>query len=353
MQSKYSMMLSNNWRLRVSSGKKIAIIGAGAIGRLVGGILAHAGEDVTLVSQKRHIEEIKMNGLIINGVAGDFNVRIKAAEHLDFKPDIVFIAVKTQNVEEVCLEIKSIVSGSPIVMMQNGVRSAHIASSILGKKNLISCILLLNAKFFNNGVVTYANRKPIVIGDSLGKSKEILVLVQSLLNNVSDTVISNNITGAQWTKLFINAMSNSIDAMTGLTLGEYAKCYSLRKIAVQILKEALEIVEKADIKLEKLPGIPILLYKAIIKLPTPIAALILRFALISKGNSEIITSTLQSIRNGKKTEIDYINGEFVNIGKRIGSQTPFNSKVVELIHKIERTHIFFTPKELSYHFSIL
>ncbi len=73
----------------------------------------------------------------------------------------------------------------------------------------------------------------------------------------------------------------------------------------------------------------------------------MRFALSSKGSSDIITSTLQSIRKGKKTEIDYINGEFVKLGKEMNIPTPHNSKVIELIHKIEESQVFYSPNELS------
>lgn len=336
----------------MNSGKKLAIIGAGAIGSLVGGILAHANEDVTLVARRRQIEAINTGGLKIKGVAGDFKVRIKTAEQLWFSPDIVFIATKTQQVSKICSEIKSMVSSTPIVLMQNGVRSARHAASILGYKNIISCVVLLNARYEKSGTVTYVNRAPIVIGDVFGDSNETVLILQSLLNQVADTVISRNIHGAQWTKLFINSMSNSIDAMTGLSQGEYVEFYELRKIAVFILKEALEIVENAGIQLDKLPGIPISLFKTMIKLPVPIAAVLLKFVLMSKGNSHIITSTLQSIRNGKKTEIEYINGEFVKLGNRIGIRAPYNTKVVELINRIEESRMFFSPKELSHHFSI-
>ncbi len=331
----------------MSSREKLVVIGAGAVGSLVGGILARAGEDVTLIGRKSHIGAIQNNGLRVDGVAGDFTVRIDTAEKLDFKPDILFLAAKTQDVEEICRDIRPFVTNVPVVLMQNGVRATDIAASILGEENLVSCILLLNAQFTKDGAVSYVNRNSTVIGGPFDKNPDSIARIQSLLNHVSDTTISKNIRGAQWTKLFINAMSNSVDAMTGLTLGEYAKSYRVRRIAAKILKEALQTVEAAGIELEELPGIPIASFKRIIRMPTPIAAVVLKFALTSKGSSDIITSTLQSIRKGKRTEIDYINGEFVKLGREIGVPTPYNSKVVELIHEIEESHVFYSPKDLS------
>jgi 2-dehydropantoate 2-reductase len=330
--------------------KKIAVIGAGAIGSLVGGILAHHGEDVTLIGRKEHAEAVESNGLLIDGVLGEFKVAIKTAEQLKFKPDMVFVAVKTQDLKKICEEIKPNVRGVPIVLMQNGVRSVEIAAAILGKASIVSCILMLNAQCVKPGRVTYINKKPVVIGEAFGDNGERVAVIQSLLQNVSETIISDNIVGAQWTKLLINAMANGIDGMTGLSLGEYVANRQMRNIGVRILKEALTILDKATIQLGNLPGIPLFAFKTLIKLPTPVAAFLLQFALRFGGNTKIITSTLQSLRKGRKTEIDYLNGEFVNLGKKIDVPAPYNATVVKLVHEIECTQLFYRPEELSRHF---
>ena len=125
----------------------------------------------------------------------------------------------------------------------------------------------------------------------------------------------------------------------------------LRKIGVGILKEAITILDKANIKLGSLQGIPLGPFKILIKLPTGLATFLLQFVLRSEGNPKIVTSTLQSLRKGRKTEIDYLHGEFVKLGKKIGVKTPYNTTVVKLIHEIETTKKFYTPEELSKHFS--
>ncbi|MGA2491072.1 MAG: 2-dehydropantoate 2-reductase [Anaerolineales bacterium] len=73
---------------------RIVVVGAGAIGSLLGGLLAHAGEDVTLIARQAHVEAIQENGLRIEGVLGTLIIPVKAAEALDFQPDLVLLAVK-------------------------------------------------------------------------------------------------------------------------------------------------------------------------------------------------------------------------------------------------------------------
>jgi tRNA A37 threonylcarbamoyladenosine dehydratase len=75
---------------------KIVVIGAGAIGSLVGGLLSRAGEDVTLIGRKAHVDAINKSGLIIDGTLGEMRVNVKAKERLDFKPDLVLLTVKTK-----------------------------------------------------------------------------------------------------------------------------------------------------------------------------------------------------------------------------------------------------------------
>jgi len=330
----------------MKSKSQIAIIGAGAIGSLLGGMLARNHEDVTLVGNKAHVEAINKDGLMVDGAAGKFTVNLKAAEQLDFNPDIVFISVKTQDVQKVCNEIQPYVNDAPVVMMQNGVTSAEIAASVFKKENIISCILLLNAQFLKPGSVTYVNKSPIVIGQAFSRNGERMKEIQSILSKLARTEISDNILGAQWAKLFINAMGNGLDGMTGLSVGEYIKYPGLLRIGVLILKEVLRLMEEAGIRLETLPSYPMHFFKLIISAPTPIATRLLKQIIRFKGDKDIITSTLQSLRKGKKTEIDYLNGEFVRLGRQTGTFAPFNSKVVELIHEIERTQKFYSPEDL-------
>ncbi len=91
---------------------KIAVIGAGAIGSVIGGLLSKAGEDVTLIGRKPHVDAINQNGLILDGESGKMVIQVKAAENLDFKPDLALLTVKTQDVESSVRKVQPFLSGS-------------------------------------------------------------------------------------------------------------------------------------------------------------------------------------------------------------------------------------------------
>lgn len=329
---------------------EIAVIGAGAIGSLVGGILARAGEDVTLVGNTAHVEAVRRDGLKVSGAAGNFTVSVKATAVLDFRPDIVFIAVKNQDVEETCREIETYIDNAPVVMMQNGVSGAEMAAAFFKRADIVSCILILNASFLAPGEVNYVKQNPIVIGKAFTENDAAVSRIQKLLNLVAPTRISPAVTDAQWTKLFINAMSNALDGMTGLSQGEYIRYPQMSRIGVSILQEALQLMNAAGIEPVSLPGFPLFFFKLMLRMPPTLAARLLRLTIKLKGDESIRTSTLQSLLKGKPTEIDYLNGEFVRLGRQLSLPAPINLNVVKLIHEIERTGRFFSPDELTKYF---
>ncbi len=331
---------------------KIAVIGAGAIGSLVGGLLSRVEEDVTLIGRKAHVDVINKKGLVIEGASGEMQVNIKATERLDFKPDLVLLTVKTQDIEAVAYEIKPYISGVPIVTMQNGVRSDDIVAGVLEKENIVSCVVLLASTFLEAGRVTYSSRGRLVIGDPYGSDGKQLESVAAVLNKVMPTRIIKDIRCAHWTKLIVN-LNNAIPAITGLSIQEIGAQPELRKLSFFLMKEGLDVTKLADIKLCNLPGVPIGLLKKIFSMPVPMATLMLGLLMKSTGavpksmgTLPVMGSTLQSIKRGRSTEIDYLNGEIVALGNKLGISTPYNSTVVNKVHQVEATGEFLSVDEL-------
>jgi ketopantoate reductase len=91
-------------------------------------------------------------------------VNVKSKERLDFKPDLVLLTVKTQDVEAAAYEIKPYVSGVPVVTMQNGVQSDDILAGVLGKENIISSVVLFGSTFLESGRVVHNHKGKLLIG---------------------------------------------------------------------------------------------------------------------------------------------------------------------------------------------
>jgi 2-dehydropantoate 2-reductase len=207
---------------------------------------------------------------------------------------------------------------------------------------------MLNVQYLQPGKVTYARRGALVIGKAFGENGQRARDIQMLLNRAVRTMISNNIKEVHWTKLLVNNLANGLEAMTGLTTRESLSYPGLRKISILTLKEGYQTIEKAGNRLAPLPGIPMPFILFIIRSPLPASDLALR---LYSMTARTLSSTLQSLRRGRPTEIDYLNGEIVRLGQQVGVATPYNLKVVELVKEVENRHQFYSPNELVRLFS--
>jgi len=126
----------------------------------------------------------------------------------------------------------------------------------------------------------------------------------------------------------------------------YANAF-LRNLAVGLMREGLRVIDRADIRLESLPEVSVGLTRLINWVPSGIAGRIAA-AKVRRLTTEwpLWGSTLQSVQRGRPTEIDYLNGEITELGKRYGEATPLNSRIVELVHQVERTGQFLSVEEI-------
>jgi len=328
---------------------KIAVIGAGAIGSVIGGLSSKAGEDVTLIGRKPHVDAINRNGLILEGESGKTVIQIKAAENLDFKPDLALLTVKAQDVVSSVTKVHVFLSGAQVVTLQNGVQSDDQVAGLLGKENIISSVVIFNGQFLEPGKVLYSipfSKIALLIGEPFGNKGNLLQSLSALFNKAIATDISEDIRAAHWTKLLWN-LQTAIPGVTGLSYQESYQYPQIRKLVIKLTKEGLKVIERAGIKTVDVPGFPLEPLKTMVRVPLSISSSMIKDIAKSLGKQPILGSTLQSIKRGKITEVDYLNGEIVNLGKKMGIPTPVNSLIVELVHQVETTGKFLTIDELT------
>jgi 2-dehydropantoate 2-reductase len=328
---------------------KIAIIGAGAIGSVIGGLLSKAGEDVTLIGRKPHIDAINKNGLILDAESCKTVIQVKAAENLDFKPDLALLTVKTQDAEPSVRKAQLFLSGALVVTMQNGVQSDDIVAGVLEKENIISGVVIYNCEFLEPGKALYSkllSKTALLIGEPFGAKGKRLQSLSALFNKALPTDISEDIRGAHWTKLLWNLIT-AVPAVTGLSYQEGNHYPQIRELNIKLMKEGLEVVKIAGIKTAPVPGFPLSLMETMAKMPLAESSSMMKNIIESSGELPVLGSILQSIKRGKSTEVDYMNGEIVNLGKKKSIPTPVNSLIVGLVHQVETSGKFLTADEIA------
>jgi 2-dehydropantoate 2-reductase len=328
---------------------KIAIIGAGAIGNVIGGLLYKAGEDVTLIGRKPHVDAINRSGLVLEGESGKMVITVKAAENLDFKPDLVLLTVKAQDVVSSVSKVQTLLSGTQVVTMQNGVQSDDQVAGLLGKENIISSVVTFSGQFLEPGKVSYSipfSKTALLIGEPFGNKGNRLQTLSVLLNKAIGTDIIEDIRTAHWTKLIWN-LQTAVPAVTGLSYQDSYQYPEIRELTINLLKEGLKVIKAAGIRTAEVPGFPMEPIETMAGESLTTASALLKKLSESLGKVPVLGSTLQSIKRGTSTEVDYLNGEIVKLGKKTGVPTLYNSLMVELVHQVETMGKFLTIDELT------
>ena len=141
--------------------------------------------------------------------------------------------------------------------------------------------------------------------------------------------------------------NNCIPALVGKSMQETFADIDLCTLSILLLKEGLGIVQTAKIELVSMPDFPKERIFALADMPMDQAAGIMQKTLTSLSKEPLYGSILQSIRRGKTSEIDFINGEVTHIAGHFKIPSPFNSKVVDMVHDVERSGKFFSTDDVK------
>ena len=151
--------------------------------------------------------------------------------------------------------------------------------------------------------------------------------------------MTDDIVGAQWTKLLINHV-NALPAITGLSVQEVIADPGLRRVMTASMRETVRVARRLGIRFGKVQGVDGRVLGAIGSAPLAFGAWFPKTLGARMGSVPNPGSTLQSIKRGQLTEIDFLNGAVVEAATAGGIPTPINQQIVDLVHEVERTGDF-------------
>ena len=331
---------------------KIAIIGSGAIGCVMGGYLARAGEEIILVGKRDQVLSVNDSGLTIEGVRGKERVSVKAVEKLEETVDLIVLAVKTQDVMSALEQHSCHLLQCPVLTIQNGVRADKITSQLIDQKRIVSSIVMFGATYLNPGEVVHNFEGDIILGSYSGGIDEQVKEIVRIMERVFTVVVSENIMGMKWLKLFVN-LNNCLPALIDKSMQESFVDLEMCAISIALLREGLQLIDRAGIALHSLPTYPEERLRGLAAMPIEESARLFSQIMTNLSKEPLYGSILQSIRRGKPSEIDYINGEFVSLARENGGSSPLNERVVKMVHQVEESKKFFSSEEVIKKFSNL
>jgi len=314
---------------------RVAVIGAGAIGGTIAGLLARAGHDVQVVARGEQLSALAGNGLRLTGGWGDFTVRVDAVESLKISPDIAFLTTKAQDAAAALRVNAGFLVGIPVVVVQNGLEAITTAKRAAPRSDIVGALALYAASYLSPGTISITTTGPTFLGGPVMPA----LYASKILGAVMPVELTDNFEGAQWTKLIVNHV-NGLSAVTGLSVQEVIGDRRLRAIMTETMREAVRVARASDVEFAPLQGFSPRLLTALVRLPSSVGQLLPLLMKLRMGSRPNPGSTLQSIRRGQPTEIDYLNGAVVRRGAAVGVPTLVSAELVELVHEVERSGEF-------------
>ena len=334
---------------------RIAVVGAGAIGSLLGAHLARRGHDVLLVGRAEQVEAIQRNGLRLINRDGSVDVdRLDAKPAIDREVDLVLLTVKTQDVATASREIASRSMTAPVVALQNGVQADFVAAAELGQDRVVGGVVMASATYLEPGTVSVHFLGWLVVGEPFASPGPRLNRVAEVLRDALPSYVTRDLRRTRWGKLISN-LNNGLSAATGLPMSEIGRTETGRRLAVRVMREGMRVASACGIKLDhalyglapsalrQAPEAALiavlqgLITPAIGRLPEKVGMRLLAAAGRSRlGRLPIRGSTWQSLARGRPTEIEFLNGEIVREGQARGIRVPYNVAVLEAVRSLEK-----------------
>lgn len=330
---------------------EIAVIGSGAIGSTVAAYLHKSGVSVTLVGRPDQVRAINQKGLRIHGARGEETFFIPAQVSLDKEYPLVIFATKTQDIEKAYQQNCDYLERGLILTTQNGVQADNLISGHVEKEKILSSIVMFGATYTQPGEIIFNFEGQWIIGKPFMPNDMLLQDIAEVLGKSFSIVVSNEIMGMKWLKLFIN-FNNCLPALIGKSMQQTFADMDFCRLSIRLLKEGVDIVQRAGINLVSLPEFPVERIYGLVQMPEDQAAGIIHQTLTHLSKEPVYGSILQSILRKKSSEIDFINGEVDVLAKQIGTKAPLNQKIVDLVHKVESEGRFFDLQEIKSKFGL-
>ena len=348
--------------------RRIAIVGAGAIGASIGAYLIREGHDVTLIDQwAAHVEKMKSDGLTVTDLEREFTVPAKALHLSDVSSlreqfDIVYLAVKSYDTRWSTYLIEPHLKPTGFVLPAQNALNDELVASIVGYNRTVGCVVTISAGVYEPGHVVRTDpvtAHAFTVGELSGLITRRVREVADALKALGPSEVTSNIWGARWSKMVVNCMSNALSGLLGVAGSSLSE--QQRDVAGQArVVTACEVVRVAQalgVQVEPIAGIPA---QEFAEATTGAAIGSLRARLEEVGRERRVSpeqmrrvgvpgrpSLLQDVIKGRRTEVDYLNGHVVKKGEEVGVPVPVNRAIVELMRELEEGELKPDPSNLE------
>lgn len=303
--------------------RSFAVIGAGPVGCIVAAFLAKGGHDVTLCDVVPELVKPALDpGIIIEGVENlqqtVSRICTSVDDLADHLPEVIFIAVKANVLPLIASAVESFYKdGMYVVSWQNGIDTALELSRTLGRKPIMRAVVNYGCMLSEPCRVHMPfHHPPHYIQELHLESKNATVTIAEILSTCGlATYCTDQIVSMVWRKTIMNASMNPVCAVTGMSTSQAMNDPIIFQIIDALIKECVNVTRANEISL----GWDFYSYAME----------------YMKETGSHKPSMLVDIEKKRRTEIDFMNGKFVEYGERTGIDTPYNKTFRALVKALE------------------
>lgn len=301
---------------------RIYMIGAGAMGGVYGGLLARTGREVTLIDTRSdHVEAIERDGLKIEGVCGDHVVRLPArASHTGLPPgDMAIVFTDANSTRDAARSAAQLLRPDGFALtLQNGIGNVEALVDSLGRPRVIAGVSMNSAANPAPGRVAYTNAGLTSVGELDGADTARIREVAGMLNEAGiETEIVSDPMSYIWGKFVLNCGINALTAVTGLRSGEMYRTPEVNALQDRVIDEVLALVARKGVRLSESDPRRKIKEHCRVRYNKP--------------------SMMQHVEQGRRTEIDALNGALVREANALGIPVPYNEAIVAIVKGLEKS----------------
>lgn len=308
---------------------RLLIMGAGAIGSVVGGFMAKAGHEVSLVGRAGHMQAVRDVGLRITGIWGEHRVggleTCTDAQELRRRGyDLILITVKSYDTARAVEAVRPIVGADTLVCSyQNGLGNAEVIAGAYGWERTVGARAIYGAWIPEPGhadVTVIANPTALGVYDPAAPAERVRAMAQAMDEAGLPTVYTDKIATVLWGKVAYNCALNPLSALLDVPYGALLDTEHTREILREVVRELYSVGGAMGVALEpdNAEDYITLLFERLIP---PTAA---HYA-----------SMREDFRHRRRTEIDALNGAICRYAAVYGVPSPTNALLTRLVHARE------------------
>lgn len=304
---------------------RILMLGAGAMGSLLGARLSKTEAEVILLgTDPVHTRFVRQFGVIVEEMDGtSHRYPLQCYDdprNIQEKADLVIVMVKSYATREAVSSVVECCDSSTLFLtLQNGIGNWEQIADVVGKKSVLVGITAQGGTLLGPGRVRHGGNGSTFIGEIEGLPTErVNRLVKLFIDADLQTYAGEQMEQLIWEKLLINVGINAVTALTRISNGKIAELEAARSLSQKAVEEASRVAAAKGIFVPE--------------------GMVEKVFAVARATAINRSSMRQDVERGKRTEIDAINGAIVGIGEKIGIPTPVNRTLTQLIKILEATY---------------